>query len=491
MSVKSSLRGAQARWLALSAAFGLACFLIAYGSLLLTRADGQLAAIWPVDGVALGFILRHPRRSAWPVIFGTWTGCAAANLCWGDPPQIALVLPLANVAGVAGALFGLLRLVRRPNLLRARHLATLIVIGSVAAIGSGILGAGWLWLVDGQNFSSNALGWAVCDALGYATLAPLVQLATTPRRRVRWPSPGSVAVLLGFTAVVIAALSQNDDAFVFIVPLALFVVAYVAEASGAAVALVIAAVTSVGFLAKNLGPLSLVGGGARAQLFTLQIFLASMVFSILPIAAAMRERRRFAAAVLAARDRARQSMRRAREARRRAEEAAMERTAMLADMSHELRTPVACVLGFSNLLRDLDGLSDEARRLATGVAFASENLMSAVDGVLQFTKAEAPPTEAPTRMALACLLDNVLLLFGPQAQAKGLRIEAEIAATAPTEAQLYAGRLRQILMNLMGNAVKYTDAGSVVLRASVASPAGDLLFEVIDTGPGVPAERAQ
>jgi len=113
MSVKSSLRGAQARWLALSAAFGLACFLIAYGSLLLTRADGQLAAIWPVDGVALGFILRHPRRSAWPVIFGTWTGCAAANLCWGDPPQIALVLPLANVAGVAGALVGTRRVAGR------------------------------------------------------------------------------------------------------------------------------------------------------------------------------------------------------------------------------------------------------------------------------------------------------------------------------------------------------------------------------------------
>ncbi|MCR5875060.1 PAS domain S-box protein [Phenylobacterium sp. J426] len=166
-----------------------------------------------------------------------------------------------------------------------------------------------------------------------------------------------------------------------------------------------------------------------------------------------------------------------------AERAARVKSEFLANMSHEIRTPLTAIMGFASILDEME-LDPPAGRYARKVTSASRTLLAIVNDVLDFSKLEAGLLEIKPRPTdpAECAAD-VLELFGPQAEAKGLRVELSTGARGL--AMVDPDRLRQVLMNLAGNAVKFTQAGSV--RVTVAWDAEErrLRCGVADTGPGL------
>jgi PAS domain S-box-containing protein len=180
------------------------------------------------------------------------------------------------------------------------------------------------------------------------------------------------------------------------------------------------------------------------------------------------------------------------EARDAALAAAEVKARFLANMSHEIRTPMNGVLGVLHLLKR-EALSEDGRRLLDEALGCGAMLSELLNDVIDFSRLEAGRLElTPEPVDPAGLLESVAALLRPQAQAKGLylRVTGDAAMAIPAWSRLDPVRLRQILFNLMGNAVKFTPSGGVEARLSILDQdeAQRLRIEIADTGIGIEAE---
>ncbi|MGE3773325.1 MAG: ATP-binding protein, partial [Gammaproteobacteria bacterium] len=183
------------------------------------------------------------------------------------------------------------------------------------------------------------------------------------------------------------------------------------------------------------------------------------------------------------------------EARAAAERLARTKSEFLAVMSHEIRTPMNGVLGMTELLID-SALDDTQRRRAETIRDSGQALLAVLNDILDFSKIEAGRVELhPVDVDLRELADDAVHLFALQAQQKGLEIACRVAPEVPARVRADPLRLRQILLNLLGNAIKFTDTGEVVLAIerehdAPSMPREDcgLCFSVRDTGIGIEAE---
>jgi PAS domain S-box-containing protein len=171
-----------------------------------------------------------------------------------------------------------------------------------------------------------------------------------------------------------------------------------------------------------------------------------------------------------------------------AEAATRAKSEFLANMSHELRTPLNGVLGYAQLLRRDRSLAPDHHEAVEGIAKCGAHLLDLINQVLDLSRIEAGRVEQETVVTeLAQLVTDVRLLTAEPARKKGLRLEVALAPDLPSRVLLDGRHLRQILINLLGNAVKFTERGGVRLEIARQGP-DRLRFDVVDTGVGIEPE---
>lgn len=470
------------------ALFALAVFVLGSASLMWFRPDGSTLAVWwPVAGLGTAAVVLADDRAArrqFLVVHAVAT--AAVNLTGPLEPTVAVLLGVVNgievavVAAVLGA-----RVDDRRRLHDLRDLARFVLAATAGAAVFAITVAAIVSVTTADAFAMVLR--SLLPSHGSAILFVLLLVA---RGHVRQAAAGrpelalQVASTALMTAIVFAPTQRLGLTFLLLLPLLWTAARATVRWLGLQI-IVLVSVASVLTLAGG-GPFAPGPGELIADVATTVVVLQVMVVSL--TSAALLVHLAFADRTATLEQLRRRDLELAAE-RDAAVAAERAKSEFLATMSHEIRTPLNAVIGLGGMLEETP-LDDRQRRHVAGIRVAGTSLLALVNDILDLSKLEAGRVELePVVFSPARLVDDVAELFREALHQRGLALEVEVDPQLPAALVGDVSRLRQILLNLVGNAVKFTQRGTVriVARSAAAAPDRPTLgLDVIDTGPGMP-----
>jgi signal transduction histidine kinase len=470
--------------LAIMGALALAYVAAGRAGLALDAVSGFATLVWAPTGLSLAALV-YRGRGLWP---GVALGALVVNVWNGASLPIAAGIATGNtLEAVVGAL-----LLERaaPSSLPLRRpravIAFVVLAAGIATTISATLGVASLLLgglVEPGGLARTWGAWWLGDMVGALVVAPVLLASVPAERRAGRRAPAeligvSAAVLVGASVIFLAAPGPPGaamflEAYLLLGPLLWAALRF--ETWGAAWATLLAATIAVVGTALGRGPLQ--ADVLSERLWALQGFIGLMATTFLVLGA-----------IVAARRDAEREMEAAREA---AERSSTAKSRFLAVMSHELRTPLNGIIGYASLMESAlqsQAAGDPQHHLRR-IRAAAWHLTSVIDGILTFSRAEAGRDELDLRTFDAAeLVLEVVGLLEPEAARKGLVVRAVVRA--PLEIRSDPGKLRQILLNLVGNAVKFSDRGEVLVEACAESD-GTIVVRVRDEGRGIAKERLE
>ena len=178
----------------------------------------------------------------------------------------------------------------------------------------------------------------------------------------------------------------------------------------------------------------------------------------------------------------------AQEARYEAESASRAKGAFLANMSHEIRTPLNAIIGYAQVLNQNHDMEPDQQKALQTIESSGNNLLELINEVLDYSKIEAGTKELnPKDFDLNELLEGLINMFENRCEDKNIAVQLKGTDKSPIYVNGDEGKFRQVLVNLLGNAIKFTNTGKVVLELE-KKPGNQYTFQIIDTGPGIPEE---
>ncbi|WP_162199490.1 sensor histidine kinase [Aurantiacibacter marinus] len=439
---------------------GVGFGLLASLGIAFTREEGRVAAVWFPNALLLVALLRSPPDRLVYLLFAAFLANIMANLNAGDGWFLALGLALSNQIEVMAVLYGLARLRCHPiNFQDARHILTFAGIAIGASAVSGIAAQGFLQPADLQEWLWQWWKWTRSDALGLLLFVPasviLIEGWNARGQLTRDKLVEAIGIITLGTLISVYTFWQSDYPFLFLDAPIVILYALRLGPVGNAVAIINLAVVAIIATAAGRGPINLVDGTLGEKVMVLQVFLLSSFAVGLPIAAILRGQIQLAET----------------------------KSRFLAQMSHEIRTPMNGVLGFADVLQQTR-LDTDQRRYVEMISKSGETMTQLLNDILDFARMDAGSLRLEReKFDLHALCRESIDQLEARTMEKGLSVHCRIAPDVPQWVEGDAMRLRQVLGNLLGNAVKFTEKGEIALRISMHE--GRIQMEVEDTGIGI------
>lgn len=464
-------------------------YLVAAGlAYALTHGQGGLATLWINNGLLAAALLLLPRRDAAPLAIACTITDFLCALLSGSPPAQALLISVADLSEsilaallirrFCGAALDVTILSRLRNLVLFAAIPAALIVGTAATAASSLLFA--------HDFRHVWPAWVGGDALGMVIGAPATLLMARYRRHqtsieAHWLERVGLVLLLPLMAGFIFLFAP--EAMLFLVfPLGLLAILRL-NASLAILGVLLFAFVATAATVTGRGPIASSSGDISKQILLLQFYLALAQLSALVLIG-----------VLAERTRAQNSLKRAlslsRDARREALAAAGAKGRFLAVMSHEMRTPLNGIAGHAQILDMAQDLPERAREQIRTIRTSCDLLLSLINDVLDYSRTESHQLELSQRpLSLAEIIDQTVKIVEPLLAGRPVRLVTDCAALQNRWHLGDERRLAQVLMNLVGNAIKFTAKGSISIRAEVRPGPGRQMdtvkLSVIDTGIGI------
>jgi signal transduction histidine kinase len=455
----------------------------------LTRNALGIATLWPSNALlAAGLlVLARPRRIALTVI--AVLAHLTIGLSAGDGPDRALLYTVVDIGEaflvwmVTSRFFG-----GPPRVRTMRQLALLTTLTAPVTLGMAVICASVLAMIHDLPFVPVLTDRFLSGVLGMSIVLPAILVLLDSEHRRAFPRRLSEQFGLCLLVAVLSATvfyAKGLPAPFLLFPAALLA-AFRLGPRGAALASLTAACVGIPLTVQGLWTAQISTDWSQAhQNRLVQTFVGVLFVTSLATGLALAQQERLRRLLVR-----REQLTRA--ARARALAANEAKTEFLATMSHEIRTPLNSMLGFSQLLVERKDLPADARRQLGLIDSAGMALLTVVNDILDFSRVEAGQVELlfqPT--SAAAVLHDAVGIIRPEAENKGLTLDVEINDPVGGLHDLDGLRLRQVLLNLLNNAVKFTEAGQI--HACLTIEAGEiedrLKFEIVDTGVGIAVEQ--